>query len=159
MRFFLVDRVDEILLGERIRGIKCVTLTEEILQDHFPEHPVYPGTLLVEALAQLSGFLLESTSNQNTQQPIRRALLCQIEKAKFYEAVWPGDQLILEAQLKSSLDSAARFDGKITCNEKKIATATLLFTLKEIDSEKVHQQRRELYQIWTRKLKLDFPIR
>src|SRR5262249_56251763 len=57
MRYFLVDKVTELVPGERIRGVKCVSLSDEVLHDHFPDFPVMPGALIVEAGAQLAGFL------------------------------------------------------------------------------------------------------
>lgn len=158
MRFFLVDRVDEIKPGELIRGVKNITLSEDFLQDHFPDYPVFPGTLTVEALAQLGGFLVEATFNTDDSH-LRRAMLAQIEKAKFYEGVTPGDQLVLTCRLISSLHNAAQVQGEAFVNDQITARATLIYTLREVDSEKVHEHRRSVYQIWTRRLKLDFPLR
>ena len=158
MRFFFVDRVDELRPGERIRGVKNVTYNEDFLEDHFPDNPIYPGTLIVEALAQLGGFLVECTFNTSEETP-RRAVLAQIEKAKFYEPVTPGDQLQLQCEIVSTLEGAAQIKGEAGINGKRAASVTLLFVLWKVDSEKVHRQRRDLYRLWTQKLKLDFPIR
>ena len=59
MRYYLIDKVTELSVGRRARGVKCATLTDEILHDHFPDFPMLPGALIVEAAAQLAGFLLE----------------------------------------------------------------------------------------------------
>src|SRR5947209_5326690 len=102
MRWFLIDKVTEIVPGERIRGVKCVTLSDEILHDHFPDFPVMPGVLLVEAAAQLAGFLLETTCNgEAPDAPPLRALLVQVDRAKFREPCGPGDRLEIEARLVS----------------------------------------------------------
>ncbi len=158
MRFFLVDRVDEIVPGERVRGVKCVTLSEDYLQDHFPDNPLFPGTLLVEALAQLGGFLAAVTANAGDRE-VRRAVLAQIEKAKFYDPIGPGDQVDLRCELLSTLEGAARVSGEASVRGERAAVATLTFVLRAVDSEKVHQHRRDVYRVWTRNLKLDFPIR
>ena len=73
MRYYLIDKVTELELGERARGVKCVTLTDEVLHDHFPDYPMLPGALIVEAAAQLAGFLLEMTFNRRGRAPAARA--------------------------------------------------------------------------------------
>jgi 3-hydroxyacyl-[acyl-carrier-protein] dehydratase len=157
MRFFLVDRVDELKPGEIVRGVKNITLSDEILQDHFPENPVFPGTLIVEALAQIGGFLIEVTFNRDKDN-VRRAVLGQIKEAKFYEPVKPGDQLELRCALSSTLDDAAQVEGEAHVRGRRVARATLTFVMRTVVSDKVHQQRREIYKIWTRELKPEFPI-
>src|ERR1700752_3883541 len=107
MRFFFIDRVEEIKPGERAVGIKNITYNEDFLEDHFPDHPVYPGTLVIEALAQLGGFLVECTFNTESEN-LRRAVLAQVEKAKFYDPITPGDQLILRCEIASTLEGAAQ---------------------------------------------------
>ena len=149
MRYFLIDKVTELVPGERIRGVKCVTLSDPILHDHFPDHPIMPGALIVEAGAQLAGFLLESTYNQVGEAP-RRALLAQIKNAKFHEPATPGDRLELEATLTGSLETAAQVSVSVTCGETKVMRGSLTFVLKEIASKRVHDQRRYLYELWTR---------
>jgi 3-hydroxyacyl-[acyl-carrier-protein] dehydratase len=155
MRFFLVDRVDEIVPGQSIRGVKGVTLSEGYLHDHFPENPLFPGTLMVEALAQLGGFLVEASCPADPQP---RAVLAQIERAKLYHPVRPGDQLDLRGRLLSTLEGAAQLEGQAFVGTTRVAVATLTFVLRQVDSERVHQQRRELYGLWTRHLTLSFPL-
>src|ERR1044071_5054987 len=92
MRYYLIDKVTSLDLGKEARGIKCVTLTDEILHDHFPDYPMLPGALIVEAAAQLAGFLLEMSFNGDGR-PLVRALLVQVQRAKFYNAVGPGDSM------------------------------------------------------------------
>ena len=90
MRYFLIDKITDLVIGERARGVKNISLTEEVLHDHFPDYPVMPGALIVEAAAQLGGFLVEMTVNREGTPPAR-AILAQIDRAKFYEAAGPGD--------------------------------------------------------------------
>lgn len=157
LRFFLVDKIWQVSPGESVRGVKNVTLSDEILQDHFPDHPVYPGTLIVEALAQLAGFLFEYSANA-PDKPVRRAVLAQIEKAKFHKPAHPGDALELECRFVSELGESAQLEGTVTVRGERIARAMLTFVLMAVDSEKLHRQRRDLYAIWTRGLKLTRPI-
>lgn len=151
MRYYLIDRVTEIVPGQRARGVKCVSLGDEVLHDHFPDYPVMPGALIVEAAAQLAGFLLETTVNEPGVPPLR-ALMVQIRQAKFYELVGPGRCLELEVTIASRLESAAEVVAEVLCGEARVARAELTFVLKRIESERVHEQRRYVYGLWTRDL-------
>ena len=149
MRYYLIDKVTALVPGERAAAVKCVTLSDEILHDHFPDYPMLPGALIVEAAAQLSGFLLEMSFNGG-DKPLVRALLVQIERAKFYDPVGPGETLTLDARVESTRESSAQvvFDGRV--GDKTVSRGTLTFVLKAIDSDRIHEQRRYVYRLWTR---------
>ena len=149
MRYYLIDKVTELVVGQRARGVKCTTLTDEILHDHFPDFPTLPGALVVEAAAQLAGFLLEMTFN-TANQPVRRALLVQIEKAKFHELVGPGDRLEIAVTIESTRETSAQVAFDATLEGKQAARGVLTFVLRAIDSPRVHEQRRYVYGLWTR---------
>lgn len=155
MRYYLVDKVTELVVGERISGIKNVTLTDEVLHDHFPDYPIMPGALIVEAMAQLSGLLLETTFHEGGTRP-KRALLIGIRSAKFHDTAGPGDQLAIEITLDSRMEGAAQVTGSVRVASRRIARATLTFAMRDIDSDAVHEQRRYVYKLWTRDL--DPPI-
>ncbi len=148
MRYFLLDKVTGYAAHEWATGIKNVTLTDEVLHDHFPDFPILPGALVIEALAQLAGFLLE-VKNPNKKE---RAILAQIERAKFHSPAGPGDQLQLKVVLAQRLEAAAQVEGEAFVGERCVAKARLTFMLKHIDSERVHEQRARLYRVWTREL-------
>ena len=148
MRYFLLDRVTELVKGERAKGLKCVTLTDEVLHDHFPDHPILPGALLIEAAAQLAGYLLEESMNPPGKRP-RRALLAQVEKAKFYETCGPGDRVELVATLSAEQEDAAQVAVEATVDGARVFRAQLTFFMKSIASRRVHAQRRYLYKLWT----------
>jgi 3-hydroxymyristoyl/3-hydroxydecanoyl-(acyl carrier protein) dehydratase len=151
VRYFLLDRVTEVVPGELARGTKCVTLTDEALHDHFPDHPIFPGALLVEAMAQLGGFLLEVSENAD-EKPLVRALLGQIRRAKFEHPAEPGDRIDLEVRLARALDTAAEVHAEAHVDGRRIAQADLTFVLRQVGNERVHEARRALYRMWTKRL-------
>lgn len=151
MRYFLIDRVTELLPGERARGLKNITLSDEVLHDHFPDHPIMPGALVVEAAAQLGGFLLEMTVNK-PGSALLRAVLVQIDQAKFYGPAGPGDSLEVTTTLDAIRETAATINADVRVAGRRIARADLTFVLRGVDSERVHEQRRYLYRLWTKDL-------
>jgi 3-hydroxyacyl-[acyl-carrier-protein] dehydratase len=157
MRFFLIDKVTELVRGERVRGVKNVTLTDEILHDHFPDHPIMPGVLVLEAASQLAGFLLEMTLNRAGEPPCR-ALLVQVELAKFHEPAGPGDQLDIVVRIESLREGAAQVVTEVTAGPKRIARAGLTFVMRQVESPRVHEQRRYIYKLWTRDLNVPVEI-
>ena len=151
MRYFLLDRVLEVVPGVSARGVKNVTLSDEVVHDHFPDLPIFPGALIIESMAQLAGFLIE-VSRHAEGAPLLRALLVQIRRAKFSRPAEPGDQIELRATLGSSLETAAEVDVEAFVEGTRIARAGLTFMLKATDSERIHEQRRRLYRQWTKGL-------
>ncbi|HEX9759145.1 MAG TPA: 3-hydroxyacyl-ACP dehydratase FabZ [Nitrospiria bacterium] len=91
--FLLVDRILELEIGKRVVGFKNVTFNEEYFQGHFPEEPVMPGVLIIEAMAQVGGILAFKSSEEIKRKVVYFA---GIDKAKFRKPVVPGDQLRME---------------------------------------------------------------
>jgi 3-hydroxyacyl-[acyl-carrier-protein] dehydratase len=150
MRYILLDRITSLTKGKEARGLKCVTLTDEVLHDHFPDYPILPGVLLVEAAAQLAGFLLEMSTED--PDPPRRAVLVQIDRAKFYKPAQPGDAVEIFAEMSQVLDAAAKIQVGADIRGEKAMRGALTFMLQRPDSERVQEQRRYLYKLWTREL-------
>ena len=98
--FLLVDRVLEVTPGKSIVAIKNVTFNEAHFLGHFPEVPVMPGVLIIEALAQAGGVLAWESANAE-EQSVRILYLAGIDNARFKRPVQPGDQLVLNAELKA----------------------------------------------------------
>ena len=119
----LVDRVLEIEPGERIVGLKNVSANEPFFAGHFPDRPVMPGVLIIEALAQCGGVLLMSGLRNPEDKVI---YFLSVDGVKFRRPVIPGDQLILELDLvqgrarRGKLKGIARVDGRVA------AEATIL---------------------------------
>src|SRR3954466_13996710 len=118
MRYFLIDKVTELTVGQSARGLKNVPLSDEVLHDHFPDHPIMPGALILEAAAQLAGFLLEMTVN-TADAPPRRALLVQVDLAKFHDFAGPGDQLDLAVTLEAQREGAAQVHAEARVGERR----------------------------------------
>ena len=123
--FLLVDRVLDFTPGERLRALKNVTINEPFFQGHFPGHPVMPGVLIIESLAQACGLLVQVSRKHD---PEARALyyLVKVDNAKFTQIVGPGDQLILEVKLKRMIRSMGLFHGRATVDGKVVAEAELM---------------------------------
>lgn len=152
MRYFLVDKITAIEPGKSVTGVKCITFTDEILHDHFPDHPIMPGALITEGMAQLAGFLAETTFNREGSPELRRAVLAQIEKMKFYKTSSPGDRLTFTATIDSVLDDAIQMSVEATADGELRVKGRLTFAMLKIASPRVTQQRVDLYRVWTRDL-------
>ena len=149
MRFILLDRVDELQPGVRAVGIKCVTLADPVFVDHFPDHPVYPGSLLIESMAQLGGYLAEASYHHEHHGDTRRALLIQVDRAKFHKPCVPGDQLQIACEMVSMLGFAVQVNAQVRNGRDDVAAAVLNFRLVDVASSALHAHRRALYRQWT----------
>ncbi|ONK21073.1 3-hydroxyacyl-[acyl-carrier-protein] dehydratase FabZ [Bacillus sp. VT-16-64] len=115
--FLLVDKVIELEEGKRAIGIKNVSINEHFFNGHFPDHPVMPGVLVVEALAQVSAIVMLSKDENKGNI----GLLAGIDKCRFKKQVKPGDQLRLEVEImrvKGSIGKGkgiAAVDGELVC--------------------------------------------
>ena len=123
--FLLVDRIVE-LEAERVVGIKNVTANEPFFQGHFPDFPVMPGVLIVEAMAQTAGVLVLKSIPDRDKKLV---LLVAIENAKFRKPVVPGDQLRLEMAVIKRKASVAKMAGRATVDGVVVAEAEVMCKL------------------------------
>jgi beta-hydroxyacyl-ACP dehydratase FabZ len=123
----LVDRIVE-LEPERIVGIKNVTGNEPFFSGHFPDFPVMPGVLIVEAMAQTAGVLVLKSIEDRASKLV---LLVSIEYAKFRKPVVPGDQLRMELQMLKRKASVAKMSGKATVDGVLVAEAEVMCKLED----------------------------
>ena len=128
--FLLVDRIEKLEPEEKVVGIKNVTVNEEFFQGHYPDHPIMPGVLIVESMAQISGFLMyQSVDNPEEVIPY----FTGIDNAKFRRPVVPGDTLRIESEVIRMRSSLAKIKAKGYVGEELAAEAKLMFVLKEKD--------------------------
>ncbi len=123
--FLLVDRITEFVKDKQIVGVKNVTINEPFFQGHFPDHPIMPGVLILEAMAQVGGVyaILANEVGEN-QVPY----FVGIDKAKFRKPVLPGDVLQLALELQKVRRGIYHFLGKATVGGKLVAEAELKAT-------------------------------
>jgi len=125
--FLLVDRVVEFEPHKRVLGIKNVTINEPFFQGHFPAHPVMPGVLVIEALAQAGGILTQlSHQVDGTLGDGKFFYLVKIDNAKFSRMVVPGDQLQLDVTLKRVIRNMAMYTGIARVDGEQVACAEIL---------------------------------
>lgn len=125
--FLLVDRIVECDSENHIVGIKNVTVNEPFFQGHFPDRPIMPGVLQLEALAQVGGVLM----NKRFGKPGAVALFIGVDKARFRRMVIPGDQLRMEVRFLRSRMNMAKIQGHIHVNGDLTCEAQLMFGYQE----------------------------
>ncbi len=129
--FLLVDRVLELVPGERVVAIKNVTMNEPHFPGHFPHHPVMPGVLIIEALAQAAGLLAFRTSDKEPG-PDTVIYFVGIDNARFKRPVVPGDQLRLEAEITRNMRGIWKFSARARVGDQLACEAELMCTLRDL---------------------------
>ncbi len=127
----LVDRVLECEPGKRITGIKNVSINEPFFSGHFPHHPVMPGVLIIEALAQVSAILsFKTLGNKPDKESVY--YFVGIDDARFKRPVLPGDQLILESVIERRVRGIWKFSARARIGENLAAEANLMCTVRAL---------------------------
>ena len=123
--FLLVDRVLECEPGKRLKAIKNVSVNEPMFTGHFPERPVFPGVLIMEALAQATGILAFKTQGK---KPDGSSLyyFAGIDNCRFKQPVLPGDQLVLEVAILKEKRGIWKFSAEAKVDDKVVASAELM---------------------------------
>jgi 3-hydroxyacyl-[acyl-carrier-protein] dehydratase len=149
MRYLLIDRIVDWKRDESIKGIKNVTMSEDYLEFHFPKRPIMPGVLLLEALAQLTGWL-EAASSEFAHW----FLLTKVHKCNFYGFILPGDQVELEIRCAPAGPPGVKlYDGQGKVDGKKKIKVSFEGELIPLDNiEDVADQKR-FFQLLTRELR------
>ncbi|MFB9242975.1 3-hydroxyacyl-ACP dehydratase FabZ [Massilia antarctica] len=147
MRYILLDRITALQPPQLALGVKCVSLSDDIFADHFPGHPVMPGAMIIESMAQLGGVLVEASMREQGRHDLH-ALLVTVDRAKFRHQVRAGDKMELEChgivvhEDGGQVRALARVDGKL------VAEAELAFAFARVTNPKLLARRREVLNIW-----------
>ncbi|MEO5572978.1 MAG: 3-hydroxyacyl-ACP dehydratase FabZ [Gammaproteobacteria bacterium] len=131
--FLLIDRVVECVPGKSLVALKNVTYNEPFFQGHFPQRPIMPGVLILEALAQATGILAFRTTETRPTESVLYFLV-GIDNARFKQPVEPGDQLILEIDLVRRMRDLWKFSAQAKVGDKIVASAELMCAKKELES-------------------------
>ena len=129
--FLLVDRVEELEPGVRAVGIKNVTQNEPFFQGHFPDYPVMPGVLIMEALAQAAGILSFKTMGSKPD-PNSVFYFVGIDGARFKKPVMPGDQLHLHVEIQRQMRGIWKYKAEAKVDGQVVAEAELMCAKREI---------------------------
>ncbi|HET6365270.1 MAG: 3-hydroxyacyl-ACP dehydratase FabZ [Nitrospirota bacterium] len=123
----LVDRILEMEMGKRVVGIKNVTINEPFFQGHFPGHPIMPGVLLLEAMAQTGGVLAMRSAEAEGMDIKKKVIyFMTIDKVKFRKPVLPGDQVRFELELNKSRSNIRGFKAQALVDGAVVAEAELM---------------------------------
>jgi 3-hydroxymyristoyl/3-hydroxydecanoyl-(acyl carrier protein) dehydratase len=147
LRYVLLDRITTLEPPELARGLKCVSLSDDIFVDHFPGHPVMPGALILESVAQLAGVLLEATMRLRDRHDLH-ALLTMVDRCKFRHLVRPGDRLELEARTLAATEDGGQAQAWARVDGQVVAEAQLTFAFAQVTNPTVLARRREFLDIW-----------
>ena len=125
--FLLVDRVTELRASEYIEAYKNVSISEPVFQGHFPDHPIYPGVMIIEGMAQAGGVLAFKSMDNASQEEIANKVVyfMSIDKAKFRSPVTPGDQLVYKINVIKNKGAVWQLDAKAYVDDKVVAQAEL----------------------------------
>jgi beta-hydroxyacyl-ACP dehydratase FabZ len=125
--FLLVDRIESIDETKTV-GIKNVSFNEPCFTGHFPDNPVFPGVLIVEAMAQVAGVMVMHNMEDRHHKIV---MLAKIEEAKFIRPVRPGDQMRIEITMLHLRPTRAKMTGLVTVDGVKVAEAGLMCVLRD----------------------------
>ncbi len=120
--FLLVDRVVDVVKGKSAVGIKNVSINEGVFQGHFPGHPIFPGVLIIESMAQTAGALVVHTLGPESENKL--VYFMTIDEARFRKPVVPGDQLKIHIEVIRSRGPVWKFNGKAFVGDTLCAEAT-----------------------------------
>lgn len=125
--FLLVDRITSLVPKHSVQGYKNVTIGEHVFQGHFPDHPIYPGVMIIEGMAQAGGVLAFKSMDEAGQDDVQNKVVyfMSIDKAKFRTPVKPGDKLIYNLDVIKQKGNIWVLDGKAYVDDALVAQAEL----------------------------------
>ncbi len=149
MRYLLVDRVTSWEAGGFMEGVKNVSMSEDFLEFHFPRFPVMPGSLILEAIVQLAGWLEAAGSEFG-----RWVLLEQVRSIKYYGFAFPGDQIVLRVETKGEEDGLTLFRGVATVEGERRVVVDFAGRLVEMKNYEDPEEQKHLFRVLMREIEL-----
>ena len=124
--FLLVDRVTGLTKGESVIGYKNVSISEPVFQGHFPDHPIYPGVMILEGMAQAGGILAFESMEMTKEEAAKKVVyFMSIDKAKFRAPVRPGDKLEYRISVIKQKGAIWMLEGKAYVDDALVSQAEL----------------------------------
>ncbi|HWR73321.1 MAG TPA: hypothetical protein VN604_09130 [Nitrospirota bacterium] len=148
----MIDRIETICHEKYITAAKCISLSDDVFNEHFPGYPIFPGSLILEGLAQLGGSFFEMTMKERGL-PVKRAVLTIVRQFKMRRPAGPGDRLLYRAEILSMQDDYGAANVRATLDADICAEGELMFHFVTLPNEKIRQSREELYGIVTKNVK------
>ncbi|MBL7181130.1 MAG: 3-hydroxyacyl-ACP dehydratase FabZ [Pseudomonadota bacterium] len=127
--FIMIDRILELVPGEKVVALKNVTINEPFFQGHFPGDPIMPGVLIIEAMGQAGAVLAAESMNREREGTL--IYFMAMDKVKFRKPVVPGDQLIFKMQFLKQRSQTFKMSGIAFVDDKRVAEAELMATFGE----------------------------
>jgi len=146
MRFHLIDRIETVCYGKYITAVKCVSLADDVFNEHFPGYPIFPGTLILEGLAQLGGSFFELMLKEQGVTS-KRAVLTIVTQMKFKRPAGPGDRLEYRADLVTMKDDFGVVKVLAKLDGEQCAEGELMFSFAEIHNQRLQDSRLSIYEI------------
>lgn len=153
MRFHLVDRVDVICYNKYIQGVKCITLADDVFDEHFPGYPIFPGSLIMEGLAQMAGSFFELIF-KNEGKNNKRSVLSIVNKMKFKKPAVPGDKLIYTSKIVSMSEEYGVADVKAEIDGEIVAVGNLLFSFVNVQNNILQDSRNAIHDLFMKDVKI-----
>jgi 3-hydroxyacyl-[acyl-carrier-protein] dehydratase len=143
----MIDRVEEICYDKYITAVKCITLADDVFDYHFPGNPVFPGTLIIEGFAQLSGMFLELIIKRR-EWPQKLCVPTIVNKIKFRKTAKPGDRLFMRADIVSVREDYGVVNVKAEIDGETCTEGQMTFAFFESKDQKLHRSRLEAYDVY-----------
>ena len=143
----LLDRITRLAPPTVAEGVKCVSLSDDIFEDHFPGYPIMPGALLIEAMAQLGGALIEACMRERGRSDLH-ALLVMADRAKFRKVVRPGDKVLLTSNVIRVSEDGGRVASVAHVDGDLVAEAELTFAFATVTHPALIARRRDVLNVW-----------
>jgi len=149
----MLDRIETICHDKFITAVKCISLSDDVFNEHFPGYPIFPGCLILEGLAQLGGSFFEITMKERGL-PLKRAVLTIVRQLKLRRPAGPGDRLLYRAEIASMQDDYGVAKVTAVLDDELCAEGELMFHFVDLPNDAIQRSREELYGIVTKNMKV-----